>query len=151
MGTWDIGPFDNDSAADWCGNLHDAGPAERAGLIRQALREAAEETGFLDSREGGRAIAAAAIIVSQLPGGVPLTSSYAPDFLIGGGRVEVPADLPALAVRALDRVLAANSEWYELWEESNDPDAAFAVVRDLRAELHGATAGAGEPVVPQAE
>jgi hypothetical protein len=69
MGNWDIGPFDNDGAADWCGNLHDAEPAERVGLIRQALREAAAETGFLDSREGERAIAAAAVISSQLPGG----------------------------------------------------------------------------------
>ena len=138
MGTWDIGPFDNDSAADWCGDLHDADPADRAGRIRQALVDAAEETGFLDSREGGRAIAAAAILVSQLPGGAPLTSSYAPDFLLDGGRVEVPAELPALAVRALDRVLAADSEWYELWGESNDPEAAYAVVRGLRAELSAA-------------
>ena len=138
MGTWDIGPFDNDSAADWCGDLHDADPADRAGRIRQALVDAAEETGFLDSREGGRAIAAAAILVSQLPGGAPLTSSYAPDFLLDGGRVEVPAELPALAVRALDRVLAADSEWFELWGESNDPEAAYAVVRDLRAELSAA-------------
>ncbi len=138
MGTWDIGPYDNDSAADWCGSLHDAEPAERAGLLRQALREAAEETGFLDSREGSRAVAAAAVIVSQLPGGAPPTSSYAPDFLLGDGRLEVPADLPALAVGALDRVLAADSEWLELWQESNDPEAAFAVVRDLRARLAAA-------------
>jgi hypothetical protein len=143
MGTWDIGPFDNDSAADWCGNLHDAAPAERAGIIREALRHAAEETGFLDSREGERAIAAAAIIVSQLPGGEPLKSSYAPDFLLEGGRLEVPADLPALAVHALDRVLGADSEWFELWEETNDPDAAFAVVRDLRAQLHAAGGSTG--------
>ncbi|MEU8006809.1 DUF4259 domain-containing protein [Catellatospora sp. NPDC049111] len=136
MGTWDIGPFDNDGAADWCGNLHDADPAERLGLIRQALRQAAEETGYLDSREGEQAIAAAAVIGSQLPGAVRLMSSYAPDFLTDGNRLEVPADLPALAVRALDRVLAADSEWVELWEETNDPDAAFAVVRNLRAELH---------------
>lgn len=150
MGTWDIGPFDNDSAADWCGDLHDADPAERADRVRQALRDAAEETGFLDSREGSRAIAAAAIIVSQLPGGVPLTSSYAPDFLLDGGRVEVPAELPALAVRALDRVLAADSEWFELWEESNDPDAAFAVVRALRAQLHR-VGGTAEPLLPVPE
>ncbi|GHJ47351.1 hypothetical protein Cs7R123_46930 [Catellatospora sp. TT07R-123] len=136
MGTWDIGPFDNDGAADWCGNLHDADPAERVGVIRQTLRQAAEENGFLDSREGERAVAAAAVIVSQLPGGVALASSYAPDFLTDGNRLEVPVDLPALAVRALDRVLAADSEWVELWEETNDPDAAFAVVRNLRAELH---------------
>ncbi|WP_412537956.1 DUF4259 domain-containing protein [Longispora sp. K20-0274] len=145
MGTWDIGPFDNDSAADWCADLHDADPAERVGLIRLALSEAAAETDFLDSREGEHAIASAAIIVSQLPGGVPLTSSYGPDFLTGGGRMDVPADLPALAVRALDRVLGANSEWFELWGEAGDPEAAFAVVRELRAALSRAGGATERP------
>lgn len=137
MGTWDNGPFDNDSAADWCGKLHDCEPGGRVGLIRDALCQAAEETGFLDSREGEQAIAAAAVVVSQLPGGVSPTSSYAPDFLLEGGRLEIPADLPALAVQALDRVLAADSEWLELWEETNDPASAIAVVRNLRDELSG--------------
>jgi hypothetical protein len=148
MGTWGIGPFDNDSAADWCGALHDADPADRIGRIREALREAAAETAFLDSREGERAIAAAAILVSQLPDGPPLTSSYAPDFLLDGSRLEMPADLPALAVDALDRVLAADSEWFELWQESNDPEAAYMVVRGLRADLGGAS-GSAEPPLPQ--
>jgi len=29
MGTGDVGPFDNDNAADWCGDLHDAEPPHR--------------------------------------------------------------------------------------------------------------------------
>ena len=32
MGTWDVGPFDNDTAADWCGDLHDAAPAPQPAL-----------------------------------------------------------------------------------------------------------------------
>jgi hypothetical protein len=150
MGTWGIGPFENDSAADWCGDLRDADPADRVGLLRQALHDAAGEAGFLDSREGSRAIAAASVIVSQLPGGVPPTSSYAPDFLVDGGRLDIPAELPALAIQALDRVLAADSEWFELWGESNDPEAAYAVVRDLRARL-GAASGSPEQLTPVPE
>ena len=64
--------------------------------------------------------------------------------------MEIPADLSALAVRARDRVLAADSEWFELWEETNDPDAAFAVVRNLRAELRGRV-GSTEPTLPLPE
>lgn len=30
MGTWDDGPFDNDTAADWCDDLHDADPSARS-------------------------------------------------------------------------------------------------------------------------
>ncbi|PZG38067.1 hypothetical protein C1I98_24840 [Spongiactinospora gelatinilytica] len=37
MGTWDVGPFDNDTAADWRGDLNDAAPSERLDMIRRAL------------------------------------------------------------------------------------------------------------------
>ncbi|GAA1601572.1 DUF4259 domain-containing protein [Catellatospora bangladeshensis] len=136
MGTWDTGPFDNDSAADWCGALDDAAPGERLAMIRQALTEAADTTGFLDDREGVRAIAAAAIVLSQRPGAEPLTSAYAPDFLLDGGSVVIPDDVAALAVRALDRVMGDDSEWRESWEEGGGEDA-LAVVRDLRSALAG--------------
>ncbi|MGA5302866.1 DUF4259 domain-containing protein [Nucisporomicrobium flavum] len=29
MGTWDVGPFDNDTAADWRGDLDQATPEQR--------------------------------------------------------------------------------------------------------------------------
>lgn len=136
MGTWDTGPFDNDGAADWCGHLDDAAPTERLAMIRQALADAADTVGFLDDRQGVRAIAAAAIVLSQRPGSELLTSAYAPDFLLDGGSVVVPDDVAALAVRALDRVMGEDSEWREMWEDSGADDA-LAVVRDLRAALAG--------------
>ncbi len=50
MGTWDIGHFDNDTAADFSGALKDAAPGERAGLLRaeqgiRALREVLAQAG----------------------------------------------------------------------------------------------------------
>jgi hypothetical protein len=38
MGTWDVGPFANDIAADWCGDLHDAAGDERLPRISSVLR-----------------------------------------------------------------------------------------------------------------
>jgi hypothetical protein len=136
MGTWDTGPFDNDGAADWCGELDDAAPGERLGMIRQALAGAADTSGYLDDDGGVCAIAAAAVVLSQRPGAEPLTSPYAPDFLLEGGSVVIPDDVAALAVRALDRVMGEDSEWRELWVEGGDEDA-LTVVRDLRAALAG--------------
>ena len=147
MGTWDVGPFDNDTAADWCGDLHDAAPRRRAGMLRSAftavLEHAAggEDDGYLDSDLAVEAIAAAAVVASQLPGGAPVTSSYAPDFLLEGGSIDVPDDVPALAVRALDRVVAEGSEWLELWEESGAGGQAVAVVQQLRTVIAAALAG----------
>ncbi|MEV0136227.1 DUF4259 domain-containing protein [Dactylosporangium sp. NPDC050688] len=89
-------------------------------------------------RPAVEAIAAAAVVASQLPGGAPVTSSYAPDFLLDGGRVDVPGDVPALAVRALDRVVVEESEWLELWEESDAGGQAVAVVQQLRTVIAAA-------------
>ena len=141
MGTWGIGPFDNDTAADWCGDLHDADSAQRVELMRAALAATVDQgDGYLDSDVAVEAIAAAAIVASQLPGGPPVTSPYAPDFLLAGGTVDVPGDLPLLALCALDRVNADNSEWRDLWEERSDSYArALAALLLIRTTLEQAT------------
>jgi hypothetical protein len=139
MGTWDVGPFDNDAAADWCGDLHDAAPAQRTALVRGALTTVLDNgDDYLDSRLADEAIAAAAIVVSQLPGGARITSPYAPDFLLEGGKLEVPDDLPALAVRALDRIVGDDSEWRELWKESDRYSSALAELQQIRAAVQAA-------------
>jgi hypothetical protein len=69
MGTWDIGPFDNDTAADFGGDLDEAALEEREALIRGALKRAADPADFLDASDGERAVAAAALVVAQHPGG----------------------------------------------------------------------------------
>ncbi|GID92079.1 DUF4259 domain-containing protein [Amorphoplanes digitatis] len=137
MGTWDVGPFDNDTAADWCGDLDDAAPQQRAALIRDALRRVAEHgEEYLDSDEAVEAIAAAAVVASQLPGGTKIDTPYAPDFLLEGGTVEVAGDVPAIAVRALDRIVGDDSEWRELWEEAEESyPRALAGVRSIRDTL----------------
>ena len=141
LGTWDVGPFDNDTAADWCGGLHDADPAQRVELIRAALAAVVDHgDGYLYSDLAVEAIAAAAIVASQLPGATPVTSPYAPSFLLMGGAVDVTADVPSLALRALDRITADNSEWRELWEE--DPDSyaqAVAALLPVRTTLEQAS------------
>ncbi|MEU5943878.1 DUF4259 domain-containing protein [Micromonospora sp. NPDC047548] len=137
MGTWDSGPFDNDTAADWCGDLDDADVAKRPVLVREALNRAASEDGYLDADITCEAIAATAIMAAQQPGGQPITSPYAPDFLLNGGRLDLPDDLAALAVRALDRIMAADSEWRDLWQDADagDVNPAFDTVRSLRRVL----------------
>ncbi|WP_062205101.1 DUF4259 domain-containing protein [Streptomyces sp. NBRC 109706] len=138
MGAWGVGPFDNDMAADFGGALDDAEPAERAERVRAALAEAADHQDYLDSYEASRAVAAAALIVEQLPGGTPDNRHYRPK--------EPLPDLTALrglAVRALDRVVADDSELRELWAESGGDDWAVDIAR-LRALL----AAPGQPVAP---
>ena len=66
MGTWGTGPFDNDTAADFAGDLDDAPPGEREALVRGVLARTVRATGYLD--EAQEAVAAAALIAAQCPG-----------------------------------------------------------------------------------
>ena len=139
MGTWDVGPFDNDTAADWCGDLDDAAPAERVQIIRGALSAVADRGGeYLDQDLACEAIAAAAIVAAATPGGTRIDTPYAPDFLVEGGAVAVPADMGPLALRALDRIVGDDSEWRALWEESAESyPRALAALQAIRADLEG--------------
>ncbi|MGW1463379.1 DUF4259 domain-containing protein [Streptomyces sp. NPDC002308] len=143
MGTWGIGHFDNDTAADFGGKLDDSDPEKRAALIEQALEAAvhAGAEGFLDSDEAMEAVAAAALLAAQCPGGEPVATPYGPDEpvpLPGGAPSPV---LLGLAVRALDQVTAETSELRELWGESAEPAEWLAGIGRLRTVL-----AAGVPV-----
>lgn len=139
MGTWDTGHFDNDTAADFGGELDDVPPGKREALLRDALTAVAG-TGredYLDSDEAVVAVAAAALVAAQCPGGAPVTTAYGPDDPLP------PLDpaLRGLAVRALDRVVGEESELPELWGDSGDGAQWTAGIAELRAVLAGAAGG----------
>lgn len=52
MGTWDTGPFDNDTAADFGGDLDEAALEEREPMIRGVLVRAASSVDFLGVYDG---------------------------------------------------------------------------------------------------
>jgi hypothetical protein len=135
VGTWDVGPFDNDDAADWCSDLDDKAPEDRAKFIRSALEDAADEEDYVDVDIAAVAIAAAAIVAAMRPGGPPVDRAYGPEFLADGATIELPADLAPLAIRALDRITGDDSEWVELWDESDSCAEAVAVLEKLRTVL----------------
>ncbi|MDQ1656974.1 MAG: hypothetical protein QOD41_2057 [Cryptosporangiaceae bacterium] len=132
MGAWGDGPFDNDDAADWAAELDAAAPAERLDVIRAALAAAASAD-YLDADDGQRAVAAAAVVAAQRPGGPPLDTSYAPRILADGIVLDVPDELRDLAAAALDRAAGEDSELAELWDDG--PDAFATRLASLRKAL----------------
>ena len=126
--------FENDGAGDFLAELYHTGPEQRAGVVRQALRAAAEQAGYLEVDEGQAAIAAAAI-VAAVRAGQPVTTAAS------GRTIEVrellasAPDLLALAVRALDRITGDDSEWHELWQETPDLGAALSTLAQIRTAL----------------
>jgi len=120
-GTWDEGPFDNDTAADWVFEFEEAD--QQAGLdhIQAALVLAAGVGGndYLKADAGMEAVAAAEV-VAAIRGLAVERSAYNEEALDWVARTTPVADQPLvnLAVTALDRVAASKSEPAKPWEGS---------------------------------
>ncbi|MEU6847742.1 DUF4259 domain-containing protein [Streptomyces sp. NPDC046716] len=142
MGTWDVHPFDNDTAADFADDLDDAAMAEREALIRRALFRAADNQDYLEAPEAEEAVAAAALVAAQCSEGEPVSIPYGPDEPVPTLSVE----LKPLAVEALDRVLADESELAELWEESESGAAWRGSIGRLRQTLDPVPQLPGDPL-----
>lgn len=131
MGTWDASPFGNDTAADFAGDLDELALEERPSAIREALEAVTGEAASVASSEGVLAVAAAALVAAQCPGGRPVDSIYGPEERIP----ELPANLRALALKALDRVIGPHSELERLWDESGGAEEWRAEIARLRLAL----------------
>jgi hypothetical protein len=142
MGTWGTGHFDNDMAADFGGDLDAAAVDGRAELVREALVLAVAMEGGaddLDASEAMVAVAAAALVAAQCPGGPPVETVYGPDEPLP----RFPEERRGLAVLALDRVLAEGSELGGLWADAEGEAGPWR--RDV-AGLRAALAAAADPI-----
>ncbi|MFH8348200.1 DUF4259 domain-containing protein [Streptomyces sp. NPDC018045] len=132
MGTWGMGPFDHDAAADLLDDLAAMPADRRLGAIRGVLSTAAAERDYLEAPEGAMAVAAAALTAAaRAASASPPGSAYAPDLTIPAP----PPQLAVLAVHALDRVCAPDSELAELWDAADGGREWRAGMARLRAEL----------------
>jgi hypothetical protein len=129
MGTWDTGPFDNDTAADFADALDDAEPAAREALIRGVLVRTIDATGYLAEAE--EAVAAAALIAAQCPGGEPIDMAYGPETPMP----VFPFDLRALADEALARIVGDDDGSASNWVDPEDWKQRRAILTRLRAVL----------------
>lgn len=132
MGFWDVGPFDNDDAADFAGELDDAPAHARIDMIGAILERVADPADH-DSRLSGapRAVAAAALIAAQYPSGAPIDANYGPSTPMP----QFPAYLRDLAITALDCVIAKPTWLAEGWDDSPRGPEWRRTISDLRAIL----------------
>jgi len=132
MGTWDVGPFDNDDAADFADDLDDAPAHTRIEMIGAILERVTEPTDD-DSRlsDAPRAVAAAALIAAQYPGGAPVDTGHGPSTPMP----QFPAYLRDLAITALDCVITKPTWLAEAWDESPSGPEWRRTISDLRTIL----------------
>jgi hypothetical protein len=138
VGTWDLGPFDNDVAADWCDDLDQAPKAERAAILRETFAAAIDDVDYLERNDGSEVVAAAAVVAAHQANARRIDTPYAPDFLTAGQFLDLPEDLSLLAAAALDRVTALGTELRDS-HAGNDLSTWLTSIALVRAELHGDT------------
>ncbi|QMU74243.1 DUF4259 domain-containing protein [Streptacidiphilus sp. P02-A3a] len=114
MGTWDVGPFDNDTAGDFCDALDEVTEGSREALVRDRLVRVIDIASYLDADVAQEAIAAAALTATQCPGGEPANPHYGP-------KQPLPdlLSLREFAAQALDRITTEPSELMELWSQAD--------------------------------
>ncbi|XTZ14883.1 DUF4259 domain-containing protein [Micromonospora echinospora] len=129
MGASGLGPFENDGALDLCDELKEGGGSEAYEILQSALRAAQEVDGnhYLEKDEGEAAIAAAAIVAARRVGNEVMLNELG----LGGVVPGHANELANLAVDALLRVIAAESELNEVWTETNGGDEWRAGVRSI--------------------
>ncbi|MEU9927232.1 DUF4259 domain-containing protein [Streptomyces anulatus] len=129
MGTWDTGPLDNDSAADFANALDEAELEAREALTRGVLVRTIDATGYLTEAE--EAVAAAALIAPQCPGGEAVDTSYGPEKPMP----VFPLDLRVLADEALARIIDDEDGPASNWVDPEDWKQWRAILTRLRAVL----------------
>ena len=132
MGTWGSGPFDDDNASDWVWELQEASDWD---VVETALRGAADVVGdaYLEAPDGQVAWAAATVVAAADDPSVAVPAEVR-DWL-DHHRGERPATTRALALSAIRRVLAPESELVELWAEAGELDEWRGNVEKVAAAL----------------
>ena len=141
MGAWGEKAFENDSALDWLNDLESEGVDALRDLLARVTDT--DEEDYLDVDDGASAIAAAEIVAAARGRGRDRLTKPVLAWLDANADDLVEQDL-ILAARAVERVVAGNSELRELWEDGGPDSPWHADVRTLLTRL-GSTARIGAP------
>ncbi len=139
MSRWDCGPFDNDTAADFVGDLDDAPESERIGMIHDALAAVGGRDSYVDAGRAEPALVAAALVARNLPGGEEFQSQhYGP-----ANRIPpIPDNLIPLAAEVVDCLLNGENDVKVDLSASGKADEWLAATRRLHAVLAARSAAA---------
>ena len=129
MGAWGSGPFDNDDAADFAGDLSEVNDSDQVlAQLESVLVTVTAGEGYLESPDVSIAIAAAVIVAMFDNPSLP-TSSYLDSTWLASVRTPTSEEIRTLALGALTRAFQPeDNEWFDLWDEGG-------LVEEVRANL----------------
>lgn len=135
MGTWQVGPFDNDDAMDFFDEVEETPDAQVPPKLRETLVAVVERPGQIELAEGHVAVAAACLVAAGRSR-VAATGNSSVDAWLSSHRPVVTAEDQRVALAALDRVTGPDSEWMALWATSPSGAAVEERIATLRQILN---------------
>lgn len=132
MGAFGTGPFENDTALDFLGDVGDAAPADRQDMVLAALDRVLLAEGYVDADDMSEAIAAAAAISASMSPGIAGDEPYLPEWLEERA-LDTDGELVEKSRQVLRRALSSDeNEWWDLWAEAGETEAVrIAMKRSL--------------------
>lgn len=129
MGTWGVGSFDNDDAADWVWELADADAA----LLSSVLSQVLQNTGYLEAPDCARAVAAAEVVAALSNRPAASLPEEVAEFVRRVGAAPNP-ELASAARAAMARI-RSSSELQELWKLSDHNAEWLQSIANLESRL----------------
>lgn len=129
MGAWGVSSFENDDAIDWLEELLQSDNF----LILYSAFEMVDED-YLECPDGCNALAAAEVVAAlgdNCRDNMPEPAKQ----WVANHKAQYTEDLSTMALGAIDRVTAANSELNELWQESDEYSEWLSDIKGLKAAL----------------
>lgn len=129
MAAWGTKTFEEDTALAWISELIDSNDPRE--FLVDSL---STDPGYIEADQGSGILAACETLIAVLDeprAGVP---GELVDW-VGYNESEDLSDLPEVAVIALDKVLADESELREIWSESEEYEEWYANVEQMREVL----------------
>jgi hypothetical protein len=133
MGAWGVGPFENDTAADWLAELSVAVPTTLQITLLSVV--AIEPEVYLEEPDASAAVAAAEVVAAMRGHAGPAVLG-APEILkwVRDHSDWLDTELVRQAIAAVYRV-RSSSELRDLWSESPELDVWAAQLDDLVLRL----------------
>ncbi len=136
MATWNVGPFDNDDAVDWCVRLEALSALGQVEALARTINLVQSRGADLSDAEASEAVAAAATVLQVHTGRPDVDALYAPRFLLETDHIVATSELRRSAVSALDLIMTSGSIWRARWAghvEEDEAREALARIRDTLA------------------
>ncbi|WP_430791287.1 DUF4259 domain-containing protein [Actinoplanes sp. G11-F43] len=135
MATWNVGPFDNDDASDWCDRLRSTDPAQRTEFVEMTLSGAVSHSVEITTARASEVFAAAAIVFQTATGKPAPTTPYAMVVLTDNDGIEPTPQLVGLARTALKILMAGESAFRRKWAGDVEEELALESLERIYAGL----------------